>query len=109
KLKFRGRHFNRRESAARVDRTIAVFSESALTANAASGVESDVPIFVVGMMRSGTTLAEQILSNHPKVGAAGEQSFWPDNWREAMNETGSEVDPEGLRRATERYLALLHE
>lgn len=41
--------------------------------------ESDLPIFVVGMMRSGTTLAEQIISSHADVGGAGEQTFWPDH------------------------------
>ena len=30
------------------------------------------PVFIVGMPRSGTTLAEQILASHPKVAAGGE-------------------------------------
>lgn len=34
------------------------------------------PVFVVGMMRSGTTLAEQILAAHPAVYGAGELGFW---------------------------------
>jgi tetratricopeptide (TPR) repeat protein len=34
------------------------------------------PVFVVGMLRSGTTLAEQILASHPEVFGAGELSFW---------------------------------
>ena len=34
------------------------------------------PIFIVGMPRSGTSLAEQILASHPKVFGAGELSFW---------------------------------
>jgi Flp pilus assembly protein TadD len=34
------------------------------------------PIFVVGMPRSGTSLAEQILASHPDVFGAGELSFW---------------------------------
>lgn len=34
------------------------------------------PVFVVGMMRSGTTLAEQILASHPAVHGAGELAFW---------------------------------
>lgn len=38
--------------------------------------ESDLPIFVVGMIRSGTTLVEQILASHPDVAGAGEQPFW---------------------------------
>lgn len=38
----------------------------------ASGSDSDAPIFIVGMPRSGTTLVESILSRHPDVHAAGE-------------------------------------
>jgi tetratricopeptide (TPR) repeat protein len=36
------------------------------------GVDSELPVFVVGMMRSGTSLAEQILASHPRVHGAGE-------------------------------------
>lgn len=36
------------------------------------GFESDVPVFVCGMPRSGTTLTEQIISSHPDVYGAGE-------------------------------------
>lgn len=36
------------------------------------GHQSDVPVFIVGMPRSGTTLTEQILSAHPEVFGAGE-------------------------------------
>jgi len=34
------------------------------------------PVFIVGMLRSGTTLAEQILASHPEVHGAGELPFW---------------------------------
>ena len=34
-----------------------------------------VPIFIVGMPRSGTTLVEQIISSHSKVTGAGELKF----------------------------------
>ena len=35
-------------------------------------LESARPVFIVGMLRSGTTLAEQILASHPAVFGAGE-------------------------------------
>lgn len=37
-----------------------------------SGVSSAVPVFIVGMPRSGTTLIEQILASHSQVFGAGE-------------------------------------
>jgi tetratricopeptide (TPR) repeat protein len=36
------------------------------------GSPSAVPIFILGMMRSGSTLVEQILASHPQVHGAGE-------------------------------------
>ena len=38
-------------------------------------VKSQIPVFVCGMPRSGTTLCEQILSSHSKVTGAGELDF----------------------------------
>lgn len=37
---------------------------------------SEKPILIVGMIRSGTTLLEQMLSAHSEIGAAGELRFW---------------------------------
>ena len=36
------------------------------------GFQSDKPVFVLGMPRSGTTLAEQIIASHPEAHGAGE-------------------------------------
>ncbi len=36
------------------------------------GQPSSLPVFIVGMMRSGTTLVEQILASHPQVFGGGE-------------------------------------
>jgi hypothetical protein len=46
-------------------------SEAKIHANA-----SPRPVFIVGMPRSGTSLAEQILASHPAVFGAGEIPFW---------------------------------
>ena len=47
-----------------------------------------VPIFVVGMPRSGTTLTEQILSSHSQISGAGELSYITDLTRQAALMTG---------------------
>ena len=51
--------------------------------------EDDLPILIVGMPRSGTTLVEQILSSHPDVAAGGELPFWSDRVKQwvAHNQT----------------------
>ncbi len=43
-----------------------------------SEVSDDTPIFIVGMIRSGTTLTEQILASHPLVVGGDELSWFPD-------------------------------
>jgi tetratricopeptide (TPR) repeat protein len=55
-----------------VDRLIATFDEGFFAARRGLGDPSDVPIFILGMPRSGTSLVEQILSCHPEVQGAGE-------------------------------------
>jgi len=45
---------------------------------ATSSNQSSLPVFIVGMPRSGTSLVEQILSSHPEVHGAGELT---DLWK----------------------------
>lgn len=45
---------------------------AAFVADSSSVVQQHVPIFIVGMHRSGTTLMERMLSGHSDVGDAGE-------------------------------------
>ena len=40
------------------------------------GGQDSRPIFIVGMIRSGTTLLDQIVSSHPLVASVGEGAFW---------------------------------
>ena len=55
-----------------VDATIAHFTPERLASMAVSENESDRPIFILGMPRSGTSLLEQILDAHPACAGAGE-------------------------------------
>lgn len=49
------------------------FGAELLAARAGVGASCEVPVFVVGMPRSGTTLVEQILASHPAIFGAGER------------------------------------
>ena len=65
------------------------------------------PIFIVGMIRSGTTLLDQIVSSHPDVKSAGEPVFW---MREAdrIRRLSDPTLPIGdLDEISERYLSEL--
>ncbi len=55
-----------------IDRLIVSFSPQYFARVRGFGTNSDLPIFVLGVMRSGTTLVEQILASHPQVYGAGE-------------------------------------
>jgi tetratricopeptide (TPR) repeat protein len=54
------------------DQIRSTFDRRLLGARADDGYRSSLPVFVVGMPRSGTTLVEQILASHPAVHGAGE-------------------------------------
>jgi sulfotransferase family protein len=49
-----------------------VFTGELMRSHEGRGERSCVPVFILGMLRSGTTLVEQILASHPKVFGAGE-------------------------------------
>lgn len=57
-----------------VDAVIETFTPELVASMAAYGSPSEVPVFIVGMPRSGTTLTEQICASHPDVHGAGELS-----------------------------------
>ncbi len=86
----------------RFSRTIEVFDKNRLANLAKDGLDTDLPLIIVGMMRSGTSLLEQILSSHPDVVGAGELPFWHDNEDEAYD--GDPI-PNGtkIRALGERY------
>jgi tetratricopeptide (TPR) repeat protein len=55
-----------------VDALIGAFSPEFFAGRSGIGSNSDIPVFVVGMPRSGTTLAEQIIAHHREAAGAGE-------------------------------------
>ncbi|MDG4897984.1 sulfotransferase [Mesorhizobium sp. WSM4976] len=69
-----GRKFDLENYRLWVDAMIETFTPELVASKAAHGNPSELPVFVVGMPRSGTTLAEQICASHPNVHGAGELS-----------------------------------
>lgn len=61
-----------------------------------------VPVFIVGMPRSGTTLVAELLARHPQVCNRGE-SPWMATLARQINATG-QPDRLALRRAAETYV-----
>ncbi len=66
------------------------FSKDKLQALEKSQVTSRLPIFIVGMPRSGTSLAEQILASHPDVFGAGEL----ENIHNITQQLSTELEPQ---------------
>lgn len=54
------------------DRIMKTFTPELIREKSGGGDASSLPIFVLGMPRSGTTLVEQIIAAHPQVHGAGE-------------------------------------
>jgi tetratricopeptide (TPR) repeat protein len=64
------------------------------------GDRSSLPVFILGMPRSGSTLIEQILASHPKVHALGERAIF----NEALTTIcGLPVLPQSLAQQAARW------
>jgi tetratricopeptide (TPR) repeat protein len=71
-LKRRQIHYDEAGAFARFERLKAVFTPELIQEKRGLGAPSELPIFIFGMPRSGTTLVEQVLASHPKVTGGGE-------------------------------------
>jgi tetratricopeptide (TPR) repeat protein len=92
-----------------VDAMIRKYSREAIE-HSNGGSSSMKPVFIVGMLRSGASLAEQIIASHPAVRGAGELLFWSDasnRYREPV-ERGV-LDASTRAALAEEYLRALGE
>ncbi len=95
--------FDRAQHDEMCDQIISVFTRDFFEQRRGQGHDTTVPIFVLGMPRSGTTLTEQILATYPNVNPCGErQDFqelaqrlenypsalpsYPEDWAKAQGE-----------------------
>jgi tetratricopeptide (TPR) repeat protein len=109
-LQLRGLAFDAADYDRWIEATIAQFPPAYFATTAGLGRASEVPVFIVGLPRSGTTLVEQIACSHPLVFGAGELNDIPD--LAARWDTGPapiEGDADAIVREAERYLERLHD
>jgi len=72
--RLKGRTYDAGAECRNFERLREVFDRGLFERFAHHGHESDMPVFVVGMPRSGTTLVEQVLASHPAAFGAGERN-----------------------------------
>jgi tetratricopeptide (TPR) repeat protein len=83
-----------------------VFDRGLLDRFEQQGDPSSVPVFVVGMPRSGSTLIEQILSSHPQIHGAGELTIL-EHMEAGYPESVPTLDGDALRQLGQSYIGRL--
>jgi tetratricopeptide (TPR) repeat protein len=99
----RGQAFDAASDARPIDTAIAGFTPAFFASGRGWGLESELPVFVFGLPRSGTTLVEQILASHSQVHGAGELGS-SRQAQEQLDAMGGRIDREGLRWIAESCL-----
>jgi tetratricopeptide (TPR) repeat protein len=100
--------YDRPARTAFVDDMVRVYAQQRFAHPADGASYSRRPVFVVGMMRSGTSLVEQIIASHPRVTGAGELDFWLDATRKHEHRLRRDVPDAALAREfADSYLQTL--
>lgn len=112
RLAFQANLHGRAFDAAKTERTFELtktrFDAVTLERRRKFGASGDRPVFVVGMIRSGTTLLEQMLASHPDIAGAGELPFWLQH-ADGLNRADGAFDVAAIGELGRRYLAMAGE
>jgi tetratricopeptide (TPR) repeat protein len=107
RLAGRGQPFDRAHFGASVHRIITSTNPEFFEKHRDFGSRSELPVLILGMPRSGTTLVEQIVSSHPEVAAGDELPFW-NQAAEEMSRLGESVGrKEHINRVASEYEKVL--
>ncbi|MGE0717090.1 MAG: sulfotransferase [Alphaproteobacteria bacterium] len=83
-----GKSFRTGELGRTADTLIAATPRAAMLAMPPAAHYSELPVFIVGMGRSGTTLVEQIVAGHPAAHGAGERRALANTVKQLARSTG---------------------
>lgn len=84
--------------------------EDFIARGAKVGADNEAPVFILGMIRSGTSLVEQVLAGHPELAAGGELPFLPQaltRYTDTLSTGGDRIaalSDENLRAVGQHYL-----
>lgn len=101
-----GARYDRAAHQALIDRIVAAFPGPKPAVDAGS----QAPVFICGMFRSGSTLAEQVLARHRRVTPGGELDLLPALIDESLRpypETAAAAGPELIAELRQSYLQRL--
>jgi tetratricopeptide (TPR) repeat protein len=101
-----GSGYDRHQLTQYVDQMILAFDGDWFSRTRAHAHASSRPVFIVGMPRCGSSLAEQILASHPAVFGAGELGFWSTA---SLAFASSSRDGSTLSSLANDYLRLLEQ
>ena len=94
--------WNPDDSRREIDQQISYFTKEKLRTLVRSTQTTQVPVFVLGFLRSGTSLVEQLLASHPKIYGGGEMDLlhWTEDGTFQMLKAGPSQGPACLDRLT---------
>lgn len=109
RIKYSQAPFDRNAFARRIDNLIQRFTPEFLATHVRQGSDSQLPVMILGMPRSGTTLVEQIVSAHRDVAGAGELQFWVGRGPPFNSLIDATSTSKFLQQVAHDYLKILHE
>lgn len=109
-LKRKRVNYKKEQTEAGANWLMSFFSTEKLTRNIVlPEYHGPIPVFILGMPRSGTTLLEQVLSSHADVDAAGESSAINHVLYQLQTELGLASDIAVIEQALEKAVVALRE
>ncbi len=106
-LKTAAEDYDRKGRSHFIDQLMRDYSRESIFKIGAAGSPSAKPVFVLGMPRSGTSLAEQIIASHPAAHGAGELDYWAAMYAKRSGAAPGILDEATRSKVADEYLRLL--